>query len=100
MPNRYLVSALRRIWRWSPERKKIKDEARLCVHCSKRLTRDRVKVDHIIPVGSVPKAFEGWDGYLTRLFCPSTGLQPLCQACHQVKTNSERAERKRLKDAA
>ncbi len=94
-PNRYFVSALRRIWRWNPDRKKVKDETKACIQCAKRLRRDQVKVDHIIPVGSAPKGFEGWDAYLSKMFCPLSNLQGLCKSCHQIKTNKERLERKK-----
>lgn len=99
-PNRYVANALRRIWRWSPQRRQIKNEVRSCVSCSKRLNSKTVKVDHITPVGSVPKVFDGWDGYFARLFCPATGLQGLCKACHQIKTNKENAARRALKRGA
>ncbi len=57
-----------------------------CENCGKIVPK--VKVDHIIPVGTLR------DGFIERLFCPSTGLQCLCGSCHKVKTKLENAARK------
>jgi hypothetical protein len=55
---------------------------RRCEKCKKR-TPD-LKIDHIEAVGDVD------GGFIARLFCPSSGLQGLCRACHTEKTKQER----------
>lgn len=83
-----LRAAIRQVWSWSYARK-------LCI---KRATNDdgfaqcelcrevvaKVFADHITPCG----AFD--EGFITRLFCPSYGLQALCSRCHAKKTRDEK----------
>jgi hypothetical protein len=54
---------------------------------------DNAVVDHIIPVGG-PDDPGGWSGVIDRMFCPVSGLQVLCHACHSQKTADERIQRK------
>jgi hypothetical protein len=54
-------------------------------------------IDHINPVVDPKVGFVGWDTYIERLFCPSSNLQLLCKACHTIKTDKEREERKLYK---
>jgi hypothetical protein len=54
---------------------------------------DNAVVDHIIPVGG-PDDPGGWGGVIDRMFCPVSGLQVLCHACHSQKTADERLQRK------
>lgn len=91
----YIFGALRRIWRWSKDRKKALDDSRkgtllYCSVCKKGFKRERVHVDHKEPVVDPNKGFETWDIYIARLFCDSSNLCILCKACHQRKTNAER----------
>lgn len=84
-----LRSAIRQVWSWSHAR-------RLCV---RRATNHetgfatceicgtvvaKVFPDHIKPVG------EFSEGFVERMFCPSSGLQALCRKCHGKKTREER----------
>lgn len=97
----YVISALRRIWRWSPERKTCYKAAQLsdtkyqCAVCKKGFTRKQVAVDHINPVVDPARGFEGWDNYISRLFCTAADLQVLCDPCHDAKTAQERKLRKK-----
>jgi 5-methylcytosine-specific restriction endonuclease McrA len=58
----------------------------VCEQCKNKTPK--IKIDHIIPVGTLR------DGFIERLFCSSTGLQGLCQECHKEKTKTENAARK------
>ena len=91
-PQIYLVSAARRIWRWSPERRIVKNGSKtsnkyLCESCYKKFTK--IHIDHIDPVGKAPRDWNGWDTYLKRLFCPVSNLQALCHTCHKAKTKRD-----------
>jgi len=44
----------------------------------------KIYVDHIQAVGDVD------EGFLKRMFVPSTELQGLCKQCHDKKTKAER----------
>lgn len=81
-----IISALRKIWLWSPERKQALTNAKArknyrCNHCHKLFPKKGVQVDHIIPIGT----FIDWNTYIERLFCPITNLQVLCKTCHKSK---------------
>jgi hypothetical protein len=86
---RKLASAIRKVWSWSyPRRLAIKrclDKQGFtrCEKCKKRTPR--IKVDHIIPCGPVDS-----DGFIKRLFVPSSGLQCLCKKDHDAKTKLEK----------
>lgn len=81
-----IISALRKIWLWSEERKealrlaKAKKNYR-CNKCKKLFPKKEVQVDHIEEIG----AFINWDTYMERLFCPISNLQVLCKPCHKGK---------------
>jgi len=51
------------------------------------------QVDHIVSCGSL-RSFEDLPGFTERLLCEASGLQIVCKACHQAKTNEEREQRK------
>ncbi len=106
----YIFGALRKIWRWSPERREALNEAKTglnkyaCHECNKISQRKFVHVDHVFPVVDPQKGFEGFDVYISRLYCDKTGLQILCASCHSTKTKAEnkirRETKKRLKGTA
>lgn len=50
-------------------------------------------MDHIEPVGTLT-SFDDLPAFVEKLFCGIEGLQVLCDADHQEKTNSEREARK------
>jgi hypothetical protein len=54
----------------------------------------KIKVDHIVRVGAVD------DGFIARMFVPSTKLQGWCDKCHNKKTAQERKEQKQAELSA
>lgn len=108
----YLISAARKIWRWSAERRQVLSRCKLgkgwkCELCGvvglvtekilkngKKRKVMPVQVDHIDPVGEEPVTWLEVGPWLKRLFCAITNLQCICRECHQTKTNKERSERK------
>ncbi len=90
----YIRSALRKIWKWSPERKEVQDRCRIirgrykCEKCG--LVFPKIDIDHIIPVGCTPgsnrdKDNRTWDSFIKALFCDINNLQGLCTSCHLDK---------------
>lgn len=85
-----LRSATRQCWQRSKARKIAVDrctredgftycEVETCLKIT-----PKIKIDHTIAVGDLD------DGYIPRLFCPSSGLVGMCSDCHKVKTKEER----------
>jgi len=97
--HKYIISALRRIWRWSPERKlcykaALSGTKYKCASCKKLFPKANVAVDHTSPV--VPTTgFTDWNTYIERLFCPAVNLQVLCDICHDAKSREERKLRRK-----
>ena len=44
-----------------------------------------VQVNHKVPV-SLPNSWDGWEGFVERLFCEKDGLETLCSECHDNHT--------------
>jgi 5-methylcytosine-specific restriction endonuclease McrA len=99
-PHRYLVSAARREWRWSPEHKEaalncaVGTTRRTCVTCKETFPRKQVHIDHISPVGKQPRDWDEYPAYYRRLFCPVSNLNGVCVPCHKIKSAKENKERK------
>lgn len=108
----YIIGALRKIWRWSPERTQILAESikaangkpkigpYKCAMCKldhKRIKRDDIQVDHIAAVIPEDVGFTTWDSYIERLFCPIEGLRVVCKPCHRIITNKQNAIRRLAK---
>jgi 5-methylcytosine-specific restriction endonuclease McrA len=96
----YLFGALRRIFRWSPERRAALEAARqglkyLCAKCGKLFDKRKIAVDHITPVVSPETGFVDWNTYIVRLFVTKDQLQVLCKPCHKEKTNLENTARRK-----
>ena len=85
--------------RWGPKHEakrqaKVGYNAYQCAHCGEVFPNKEVEVDHIEPAGTL-KTYEDLPGFVERMFCEADGFQLLCKGCHQVKTNAERAARKK-----
>ena len=63
-----------------------------CAVCSGWFADKEVAVDHIVPCGSL-KTYEDLPKFVATLFCEKENLQIICNTCHQIKTNEERANR-------
>lgn len=50
-----------------------------------------VHVDHIDPVIDPEIGWVSWDSLIERMFVEEDGLQVLCDNCHTIKTNNEKA---------
>lgn len=87
-PDGYIKSALRKIWRWSPQRRETL-KAKRCFICGNR--SEKLYADHITPVVSPSEGFTDWNNYIERLF--DGKLQALCGKCHQIKSTAEAKER-------
>ena len=66
-----------------------------CVKCKKQFVATDVQVDHIFPVVDPKTGFVSWDLFIDRIFCEIENLQVLCKPCHKIKTDQEKAERKK-----
>lgn len=98
IPKSKIMSAVRRLWLYSPERKEALnrnvtiDHFHRCELC--RALTEHYALDHKVPV--VPlTGFDSYDGAFTRMFCPAEDLQKICDSCHSKKTAYEAGERKR-----
>ena len=97
----YIIAALKKIWKWDPERKKALNRVMLfngnynCEECGGRFERKGVQVDHTNPVVVPGEGIKSWDKYISRLFVKSKLLQVLCKPCHKKKSNKENAERRK-----
>lgn len=104
---RQIVVALRKIFRYSPQRKQCIQSAKIgknnfkCPLCKKEgLRQIYIQADHTDPVGKEPRWNDeearwvpSWDCYILRMICPVSNLQALCLDCHEAKTNDEKAKR-------
>lgn len=111
----FLISSLRAAMRrWPPKWKALNNakvgkqpnkhtgrmaEHYSCASCGGVFIAKEVQVDHINPVVDPDYGFIDWETYLDRMFCEEENLQVLCKGCHKVKTNEERKQRKKVKDA-
>lgn len=94
--------------RWGPIANCLRDArvARgmyLCVGCNQevpatikvggRRTKN-VHVDHINPIINPDVGFVSYDEMIERMFCEADNLQVLCNDCHTIKTDDEKARAK------
>lgn len=103
--DRYIFPAIRRVWRFYPPRREIKEEALqdngkyLCATC--KLEVEEVQIDHIDPIGTC-KREDGrtdYNMFIERLLCPKENLNAVCIPCHKRKTKRESDERKAKRDS-
>lgn len=106
--NSFIKSTLRRATvRWGPIQT-VKKKARVkrgwyfCAGCKTKVPSSlppdkkggkripNVFVDHINPIIDPSMGFVNWDIVISRMFCEEDGLQLLCKACHDKKTNDEK----------
>jgi hypothetical protein len=97
-----ITSALRQVWRWSPERRAALERARVCRGsyecelCGHRSGPKGVQVDHVEACRK--PGDDSWDGFIARLFCPVEDLRVLCRGCHQVQTKIQRQKKKECRE--
>lgn len=98
----WLKRYLRRASRFWPEKTKVYHRVKVdkaqyrCETCNGIFKQKEIQIDHIEPVVDLD-GFEGWEIYISRLFCDSSNLQALCKPCHLIKTNIENAKRREIK---
>lgn len=84
--------AMRVVWQRSHARKLAvlrstgEDGFSYCELC--KVMTPKIKIDHIEACGVVDA------GFIERLFCPSSGLQAICNECHNKKTKEDRKKLK------
>lgn len=108
-PDKYLLAAFRRTFRWSPERRKAlkrafhhkegKIEFYECEKCHKLVPRKQKQVDHIEPVIIPTMGFTGYDDLKGRMFVSASELRVLCKECHHIKTQAENIIRRGVRRA-
>jgi 5-methylcytosine-specific restriction endonuclease McrA len=68
-----------------------------CANCEDFFTDKETQVDHVEPLGPLSE-LRHLPEFVNRLTPESLGaFQCVCKGCHQLKTNAERRERKRIK---
>jgi len=94
-------SALRKIWSWSENKRKVLFAARIsrgvyiCSVCEQEVAK--VEIDHFpTPVGPTPGSRVAppgytWDEFMSRLFCGEDNLRAVCKNCHKGITKKQRA---------
>ncbi len=110
-----IKGALRRVFSRSELRKKILDKALVkdysdpsrkrvtrwgrCAECKKLEPLYKMQIDHMEPLIPLGESLEdqSWDKVIDRLWCDERNLQALCKPCHDVKSQLEMKERRRLK---
>lgn len=104
--NSFIKSLLRQgTRRWGPIQE-VKKEARTrrgfyrCDGCGEEVPATIIKdgkrvnnaiVDHREPIIDPEVGFVSWDDTIERMFCEKDMLDLLCDSCHTIKTNKERA---------
>ena len=69
-----------------------------CAKCLKVFSRKGVSIDHVEPVVDPRRGWQGFDVYITRMFCATwKGFQILCGKDHDAKTQRENEVRKKYR---
>lgn len=81
-----------------PSRKRVTRWGR-CSNCKTMTPLYLLEVDHHIPVVPITSSFEAMtlDEVVDNTWCDERNLKPLCEACHDIKTQTENKERRRIK---
>lgn len=66
-----------------------------CAECKQEFTSKDIQIDHINPVVDPAVGFVDWNTFIERMFCSKDNLQVLCKTCHDIKSRSEKACRKK-----
>lgn len=66
-----------------------------CKSCQQDYPAKNVQVDHVKPIIDPVSGFTTWDDVIYNMFCERDNLQVLCKGCHDIKTKSEKEERKK-----
>ena len=94
-----IISALRKIFFYSPLRREALENAKTkaglykCAITKKNYPVDQITVDHINPVVDVKEGWKDWNTFIERLFCNVENLQVLSKKEHKKKTEQERKQR-------
>ena len=91
-----LRSAIREVWRFSPQRRQALKDAMLngkfhCPICGQEYDKWCADVDHMVPCGSFT-SFEEAPMFLFRMFEGS--LRVICKSCHKEVTKEQRRAKK------
>lgn len=126
LKNRIIQNIRRLTWAWKPI-KDAQDDAKVdkalyeCKSCGKyiydgksakseqklkdKYPKKKVEMgvvykDHIEPVIPLDKQTKdvSFDEIIGRMFCEKDGIQILCKACHDEKTDEEKEQRKKYKE--
>lgn len=91
----FVKSQLRRIsvWKWNAgnvamDRQRLERGLYQCESCKGSFGPKQINRDHVEPVIAVT-GWVNWEEYINRLFVKSEGIQILCIACHECKTQTE-----------
>ncbi len=78
-----------------PQRPRVKVWVR-CNVCKEPEAKSYMAVDHILPLVPTDTTFADMslDVVADRLWCEENNLQPICPACHKIKSAIEAKERK------
>lgn len=96
-----LMAALGKAWLFWPPRLAAKKRAKhptksgwwICELCGQE--REKVDVDHKIPIVRPADGWISWDHYIANRFVESAdALQILCVDCHKAKSKEENARRR------
>ena len=98
----FVIATLRRASYRHPGRTIAKKNARVgrnqyhCAMCGpdKIYGSKEVQLDHINPIVPIT-GWDGWEGFISRLFCGAEGYQLLCKPHHSEKTKEENRKRKK-----
>lgn len=92
-----LTSAIRKVWYYSPLRREVVKRCKVdsstsrCEKC--RRLCDKVQIDHketVVPL----TGWDDWNGMIARMFVDESGLQGICEECHDIITKRQNAIRK------
>lgn len=99
-----VINNMRKLFMWHPglkevaNRTKIKPGYHVCEECGNDTHYKEMRYDHIEPAVALT-GFEDWSTYAGRLLdVVPDGIQHLCKTCHDVKTQTEREQRKAIKE--